>query len=85
LGDIERNRGNWDAAESLYRQCLQLGTELGSLVLIARGNFCFALLKKQRGNLTLALQYYNQTKTIYQQLGAIKDLEHIEKEWNLID
>ena len=28
LGDIERNRGNWDAAESLYRQSLQLRTEL---------------------------------------------------------
>ena len=85
LGDIERDRGNWDAAESLYRQSLQLSTELGGLDLIAEGNFDFALLEKQRGNLTLAKQYYNKAKTIYQQLGAIKDLEFIEKEWNLIE
>ena len=85
LGDIERNRGNWDVAESLYRQSLQLRTELGGLSLIAEGNFDFALLEKQRGNLTLAQQYYDQAKTIYQKLGAIKDLERIEKEWNLID
>jgi tetratricopeptide (TPR) repeat protein len=84
LGDIERNRGNWDAAESLYRQSLQLSTELGDRASMAMVSFDFALLEKQRGNLTLAQQYYDQAKTIYQQLGAIKDLERIEKEWNLI-
>ncbi|MFM7601513.1 MAG: hypothetical protein ACKO7R_09990 [Pseudanabaena sp.] len=41
----------------------------------------FALLEKERGNLTLAQQYYDKAKTIYKQLGAIKDLESIEKEW----
>jgi tetratricopeptide (TPR) repeat protein len=81
LGDIERNRGNWDVAKSLYRQSLQLRTELGGLALIAEGDFDFALLEKQRGNMTLAQQYYDKAKTIYQQLGAIKDLERIEKEW----
>ncbi|MCT7975547.1 tetratricopeptide repeat protein, partial [Laspinema olomoucense] len=29
LGDIQRNRGNWDEAERLYQQSLQLRTELG--------------------------------------------------------
>ncbi|MCT7969789.1 tetratricopeptide repeat protein, partial [Laspinema sp. D1] len=29
LGDIERNRGNWNEAERLYRQSLELSTELG--------------------------------------------------------
>jgi cytochrome c-type biogenesis protein CcmH/NrfG len=29
LGDIERNRGNWDEAEKLYRQSLEVETELG--------------------------------------------------------
>jgi hypothetical protein len=29
LGDIERNRGNWDEAERLYRQSLEVETELG--------------------------------------------------------
>jgi len=81
FGDIERNRGNWDAAESLFRQSLQLRTELGDRAGMAMVSFDFALLEKQRGNLTLAQQYYNQAKTIYQQLGAIKDLERIEKEW----
>jgi len=84
LGDIERKLGNWDAAESFYRQSLQLFTELGDLASMAIVSFDFALLEKQRGNLPLAQQYYDQAKTIYQQLGAIKDLERIEKEWNLI-
>ena len=66
---------------NLYRQSLQLCTELGGLALIAEGDFDFALLEKQRGNMTLAQQYYDKAKTIYQQLGAIKDLERIEKEW----
>ncbi|MBS0017460.1 MAG: tetratricopeptide repeat protein, partial [Arthrospira sp. SH-MAG29] len=29
LGSIQRNRGNWDEAERLYRQCLEVETELG--------------------------------------------------------
>jgi len=29
LGDIERNRGNWDEAERLFRQSLEVETELG--------------------------------------------------------
>jgi tetratricopeptide (TPR) repeat protein len=121
LGDVERKRGNWDAAESLYRQSLQLRaelgdragmaistgclgeiamlkgnldeakklmldslkslTELGDEYKIAESNYDLARLEKQRGNLTLAQQYYDKAKTIYQQLGAIKDLERIEKEW----
>ena len=82
LGDIERKRGNWDVAESLYRQSLQLRTELGDRAGMAMVSFDFSLLEKQRGNLTLAQQYYDQAKTIYQQLGAVKDLERIETEWN---
>jgi tetratricopeptide (TPR) repeat protein len=82
LGDIERNRGNWNAAESLYRQSLQLHEELGDSYKTAVNFSDFALLEKQRGNLTLAQQYYDQAKTIYQQLGAAKDLESIETEWN---
>ena len=82
LGDIERNRGNWDAAESLYRQSLQVCTEIGNRAGVAMVSFDFALLEKQRGNLSLAQQYYDRAKTIYQQLGAVKDLERIETEWN---
>jgi tetratricopeptide (TPR) repeat protein len=81
LGDIDRNRGNWDAAEALYRQSLQVNEELGSLDMIAANNFDFALLEKQRGNLIIAQQYYEKAKSIYQQLGAKKDLERIEQEW----
>ncbi|MEH1840639.1 MAG: hypothetical protein V7L20_18215 [Nostoc sp.] len=29
MRDIERNRGNWDVAETLYRQSLAVRTELG--------------------------------------------------------
>jgi hypothetical protein len=48
---------------------------------MAMGSYAFALLEKQRGNLTIAQQYYEKAKSICQQLGAKKDLESIEQEW----
>ncbi|MEI6063780.1 MAG: hypothetical protein WCQ26_04250, partial [Pseudanabaena sp. ELA748] len=59
----------------------RLHEELGDSYKVAVNFSDFALLEKQRGNLPLAQQYYDQAKTIYQQLGAVKALERIEKEW----
>ena len=82
LGDIERNRGNWEEAERLYCQSLQLRTELGDRYKIAEANYDFAQLWRKRGNPDKAQEYYTTAHQLYQQLGATKDLEQIEREWN---
>ena len=82
LGETELGRGNLDEAEKLLKQALIKMESLGMTWSIGETNWDLALLEKQRGNLTLAQQYYDQAKTIYQQLGAAKDLERIETEWN---
>ncbi len=81
LGETELGRGNLDEAEKLLKQALIEMESLGMTWNIGETNWDLALLEKQRGNLTLAQQYYDKAKTIYQQLGAIKDLERMEKEW----
>ena len=125
LGDIERNRGNWDEAERLYRQCLALRTDLGDREgiatsigclgelemlrgnldaaepllkeslgkltelqqpsKIAEANYDLARLHRKRGNTEVAQQHYDTAHQIFQQLGAAKDVEKIEKEWHSID
>jgi tetratricopeptide (TPR) repeat protein len=85
LGEIELGRGNLVEAEKLLKQALTEMESLGMTWNIGETNWDLALLEKQRGNLPLAQQYYDQAKTIYQQLGAIKDLERIDREWNLIE
>ncbi|MEA5551729.1 hypothetical protein VB713_12180 [Anabaena cylindrica UHCC 0172] len=49
---------------------------------IAETNYDLALLERQRGNVELADQHYQTAHQIFQQLGAAKDLEKIETEWN---
>ena len=50
MGDIERNRGNWDAAESLYRQSLLLRTELGARAGMASSWGVLGDIERNRGN-----------------------------------
>ena len=85
LGEVELSRENLDLAETLLNDALQRCVDLGNLKVMAECNFRLAQVWQKRENLTLAQQYYDKAKTIYQHLGAIKDLEFIEKEWNLID
>ena len=81
LANTEISLGNLERAENLLSEALPILTELGMMYEQGFANYVYARLEKQRGNLTLAQQYYDQSKTLYQQLGAIKDLERIEKEW----
>ncbi|MDL5056077.1 tetratricopeptide repeat protein [Geitlerinema calcuttense] len=82
LGDIERKRGNWDEAERLYCQHLDVETELGDRYKIAEINYDLAQLWRKRGNPETAQEYYTTAQQLYQKLGAVKDLERIEREWN---
>ncbi|MFB2880901.1 hypothetical protein [Floridanema aerugineum] len=48
---------------------------------IAETNYDLAQLYRQRNNTELAQQHYNTAHQIFQQLGAAKDIEKIEREW----
>ncbi|MFH7027756.1 MAG: tetratricopeptide repeat protein [Heteroscytonema crispum UTEX LB 1556] len=82
LGKNERDRGNLEAAEKLSQQALAMAQELGMTHLAADVNYDLARLERQRGNTEIAQQHYNTAHQIFQKLGAAKDLEKIEQEWN---
>jgi hypothetical protein len=48
---------------------------------IAETNYDLAQLYRQRNNPDIAQKHYNTAHQIFQQLGAAKDLEKIEREW----
>lgn len=81
LGETELGRGNLDAAEPLLQEALVKMQELGMTWHIAETNYDLAQLYRQRNNPELAQQHYNSAHQIFQQLGAAKDLERIEREW----
>ncbi|WP_271254213.1 tetratricopeptide repeat protein [Pseudanabaena sp. Chao 1811] len=83
LGEVELGRENLDLAETLLNDALQRFTELGNLQYMAECNFRLAQVWQKREDLTFAQKYYDKAKTIYQQLGAVKEIERIEKEWQL--
>ncbi|MCT7976416.1 tetratricopeptide repeat protein [Laspinema olomoucense] len=82
LGENELVKGNLDAAEKYLTEALVQMEELGMTLHIAEANFDIAQLWRKRGNEEIAQQHYQKSYQIYQQLGAAKDLERIEREWN---
>ena len=85
LGENELARGNLDTAEQLLTEALGKMQKLGMTWHIAEVNYCFARLERKRGNTEVAQQHYDTAHQIFQQLGAAKDVERIEKEWHSID
>ncbi len=85
LGENELGKGNLDTAEPLLTEALGQMQTLGMTWHIAEVNYCFARLHRQRGNTEVAQQHYDTAHQIFQQLGAAKDVEKIEKEWHSID
>ena len=45
----------------------------------------FPRLERKRGNTEVAQQHYDTAHQIFQQLGAAKDLERIDREWHSTD
>jgi tetratricopeptide (TPR) repeat protein len=82
MGDIESNRGNWDEAERLYRRSMAISQELGNPWLLAHNNYDLAQLYRAKNNPDRAQQHYAIAHQLFTQLGAAKDLEKIEQEWN---
>ncbi len=69
LGILERNRGNWDEAERLYRQSLQLREELGDRSGIATSIGCLGENELGRGNLENAETLLKQALSQMEELG----------------
>ncbi|WP_228056643.1 tetratricopeptide repeat protein [Microcoleus sp. LEGE 07076] len=85
LGENELGKGNLDAAEQLLTEALDKMEKQGMTWHIAETNYCFAQLNRKRGNTEIAQKHYDTAHRIFQQLGAAKDLERIEKEWHKSD
>ena len=83
LGANELGRGNFEQAETLLLEALEKMQKLGMTWHIAEANFDLALLyrKQQNPDRDRAPKHYTTAHQIYSQLGAAKDLERIEKEW----
>jgi tetratricopeptide (TPR) repeat protein len=82
LGQNELGRGNLDKAEELLIEALQKMEELGMTWNIAETNFDLAQLWQRRNNPDRAQHHYTIARDLYTQLGAAKDLERIETEFN---
>ncbi len=54
---------------------------VGMPKLLAEINWHFAQLYRAKNNPDLAQQHYQTAHQLYTQLGAVKDLEKIEREW----
>lgn len=93
LGDIERHCGNWDEAERLYRQSLelrtqlQLRTEIDERPNLAITTGCLGKVELGRGNLDVAESLLKDALAKMQQLGmtwhiaeANYDLAQLERQ-----
>jgi len=85
LGENELARGNLDTAEQLLTEALGKMQILGMTWHIAETNYDLARLERSRGNTEVAQQHYDTAHQIFQQLGAAKDLEKIDREWHKSD
>jgi len=85
LGYNELGRGNLDTAEKLLTEALGKMQKLGMTWHIAETNYDLARLERSRGNTEVAQQHYDTAHQIFQQLGAAKDLERIDRQWHSTD
>jgi len=85
LGENELGIGNLDTAEQLLTEALGKMEKLGMTWHIAETNYDLARLERKRGNTEVAQQHYDTAHQIFQQLGAAKDLERIDREWHKSD
>lgn len=82
MGENKLGKGNLDAAEQYLTKALEEIEKLEMKWYIAEANCDLAQLWRKRGNEDIAQEHYRKAHHIFQQLGAAKDLERIEREWN---
>ena len=69
IGIIERDRGNWDAAERLYRQSLKMCEELGDRSGMASSWGVLGDIERNRGNWDAAERLFRQSLKLREELG----------------
>ena len=69
IGIIERDRGNWDAAERLFRQSLKVEEELGDRSGMATSWGVLGDIERDRGNWDAAERLYRQSLKVEEELG----------------
>ncbi|MDT9210392.1 CHAT domain-containing tetratricopeptide repeat protein, partial [Limnospira sp. PMC 1252.20] len=74
LGDIQQNRGNWEEAERLYQQYLEVMTELGDRKGMASSWGVLGEIQRNRGNWEEAERLYQQCLAIETELGDRKGM-----------
>ncbi|MEG4207751.1 tetratricopeptide repeat protein [Microcoleus sp. Pol7_A1] len=85
LGKNKVNQGNLEEGKQLLIEALTTMQELNMSYEIAETNYDLAGLERSRGNTEVAQQHYDTAHQIFQQLGAAKDLERIDREWHSTD
>ncbi len=68
LGDIARNRGDYDKAEALYNQSLAVETELGDRAAMAATWRSLGVVERERGNLDSAETWMKQALSTIEEL-----------------
>ncbi|MBD2457083.1 tetratricopeptide repeat protein [Nostoc sp. FACHB-87] len=81
LGEAEFYMGNFESAEKILEEALAKMQELCMVKHIALTNYRLAKLKHRCSNIKMAESHYNIACQIYLNLGALKELEKIEREW----
>jgi tetratricopeptide (TPR) repeat protein len=82
LGENELLRGNLATAENWLKQALTVFEELQIPKSLAEVHWDFAQLYRAKGDEVQGQGHYAISHGLYSKLGATKDLERIEREWN---
>jgi tetratricopeptide (TPR) repeat protein len=83
LGENELGRGNLATAETWLKQALTVFEELQIPYSLAEIHWDFARLCRAKGDELQGQAHYAISHDLYSKLGATKDLEKIEREWNV--
>jgi tetratricopeptide (TPR) repeat protein len=85
VGQVHLKRGNLEAAKNLLNMALDHFENLNDRLYLAETNYRLMQLEIKRHNPTAAQTHYTTAHNLYTQLGAAKDLERIEQEWNALE
>jgi hypothetical protein len=71
-----------ELAEEYSKRGLRMAEEVGDTYLVAEIHWDLAQLYRQRNTLELAQHHYETAHQLFTQLGAKKNIEKIEREWD---
>jgi tetratricopeptide (TPR) repeat protein len=69
LANLYRSLSNWNKAESLYQECLDIETEIGNRAGMASSWGCLGDIARNRGDYDKAEALYHQSLAVYNEIG----------------